>query len=149
MKYSSSDLMEMFGQSKETIRLWSITFKQFLSPTASSGLKGQRRFYDENDLEVFALIRDMKMRKITFDEIALSLANGERGEPPITSSALATRQDQVLILQLQLDDTKRLLAKESERAITAEGQVALLERQLAAAQTELREAYKRIGKLEG
>jgi len=130
VKYSPADLMSLFGQSKETIRQWSLVFKPFLSPAASSDLKGQRRFYDDNDLTVFALVHDMKLRKITYDEITLALINGERAELPVTPSTLAKQTDQALALTNQIAELRAELS-------SSNGQVELLKEQLADTQGRL------------
>ena len=130
MKYSPSNLMDILGQSKETIRNWSVTFARFLSPTASPTSKGQHRMYTDADLEVFFLVKEMRSRGITFDEITLSLANGERALMPTSNTLAVTQQEQMTVLQTTVSTLKTELDEQR-------GQNKLLERQLSEAQLKI------------
>ena len=121
--------MDILGQSKETIRVWSVTFANFLSPSASPTTKGQHRLYSDADLEVFFLVKEMRSRGITFDEIALSLANGERALVPTSNTIALSQQEQLTALQTTITNLKTELDEQR-------GQNKLLERQLAEAQAK-------------
>ena len=122
--------MEILGQSKETIRVWSVTFARFLSPSASPTTKGQHRLYDDSDLAVFLLVKEMRGRGITFDEITLSLANGERALVPNDNTSALSQQEQLTALQGLITDLKTALDE-------SRGQNKLLERQLSEAQAKI------------
>lgn len=147
MRYTTKELATLLKQSPENIRVWTLEFSRHLSPSAVPKEKGRHRSYTDEDISVLALAADFKDRGLLFEEIHEALDSGERLTPKTNPLAVATFQEQIAVIQMQLDDTKQLLTKSNERAVAAEGQVALLERQLEQYKAELRNAYIEIGTL--
>ncbi len=79
--YNSRHIAALFNVTGETVRVWAEEFAQYFSPTATPG-KGRHRSFSEDDLEVFALIAELKEQGQTFNDIQGALANGQRGTPP-------------------------------------------------------------------
>lgn len=93
----------VFHVSNETIRNWAEEFSRYLSFTANPG-KGRTRSFSVEDLEVFALITEMKNKGSTFEEIHISLGKGQRGDAP----------------DLLVDDVKAIISGEQERRLVLE-----------------------------
>lgn len=155
MNLTALETAQLFGVSREAIRNYSIEFARHLSPIANPQ-KGRQRMFAPSDLEVISYIIEQKAAGKLFADIHAGLSNGQRGDIPTHSSKplvqpnerqLAIHQEQITLLSAQLDDVKKQLSQQVERAATAEGQVILLERQLAAANAALRDAYIEIGSL--
>jgi DNA-binding transcriptional MerR regulator len=143
---TTGDIMRQFDISRQTVSNWCHEFERFLSPTANPPVGAQRRFADD-DLKVFALIHRQKRAGLTFEEIAASLAIGERDEPPTdivtTSNAAVERlQNRIIALENQIRETER-------RADRAEGQndllLRLLKEQLADKDAEIARLNRLLG----
>lgn len=137
----------LFKIARETVRKYSIEFAAYLSPQANPG-DNRTRVYHESDMEVFALIVEMKGQGKLYSDIHAALMNGQRGSLPNGTAALVST-DQPRYTQLQLKLVfleKDVREKELEIAQLA----ALLDRsdtQLADARKEIRELYEEIGRL--
>ena len=81
MSYQSKHVATLYNISQETLRKWTIEFKDYLSDSANPGTHKQR-FYTVADLEVIALIAEQKKAAYTFEEIHAALLNGQRGQAP-------------------------------------------------------------------
>jgi DNA-binding transcriptional MerR regulator len=103
--YSSQHVATLYNITVETVRSWSEEFNDYLSPTANPGHR-RTRLFSPDDMEVFALISQMKQQGQTFNDIHASLQAGQRGQPPelppdtVQSVVIAERERQ-LIVQLQ------------------------------------------------
>ena len=131
--------MKLFSTSKESIRLWSIEFAKYLTPTAAPSEKGRHRQYSDSDLEVFSLIARMKDEGHTEAEIHVALANGQRDNVPQRNLALIPPEAQLEIRRLR-DELTRLqaLSAEYETFKEAAAQNKLLKEQFAEAQAEIK-----------
>ena len=72
-----STLVNLFGVSKHTIRAWSKEFSAHLSAGASPPL-GERRNYNEGDIQVFGLIAHLRRQNAQYSEIHQALNGGEQ-----------------------------------------------------------------------
>lgn len=103
--YSSQHVAALYDITVETVRSWSEEFKDYLSPTANPGHR-RTRLFSPHDMEVFALVSQMKQQGQTFQDIHASLQAGERGQAPelppdtVQSVVIAERERQ-LVFQLQ------------------------------------------------
>ena len=110
-EYKSGDVQKLFKMSSETVRQWAIEFEDYLSPTASPG-SGRMRLFTVDDLQVFALIAELKENGKTFEEIHAGLKAGQRGDIPETDidTAIEVRAAmEVRVLQ------QKLISVEAER----------------------------------
>ena len=128
-KYTSRHLATLFGVTIETIRLWTIEFADYLSPTARPGTN-KTRLYSQADLEVMTLVAEFKAQNRTYTEIHATLKSGQRGEPKvqspddITDLASSTREQR---LALEVERLHRQLAEvrhelESQRKVAEQVQ---------------------------
>jgi DNA-binding transcriptional MerR regulator len=116
--YTSRHLATLFGVTIETIRLWTIEFADYLSPTARPGTN-KIRLYSQSDLEVMTLVAEFKVQNRTYTEIHATLKSGQRGEPKvqspddITDLASSTREQRLALeverLQRQLVEVRHEL----------------------------------------
>jgi DNA-binding transcriptional MerR regulator len=117
--YTVSDLAGSFDVSQQTIRQWSMEFKQYLSARANPG-RNRVRAYCEGDVAVLALVAQMKSMGHVYEDVHMALANGQRGEVPdiekITRQpdALQIRTDKELLLAKQQAETALAHAAELE-----------------------------------
>lgn len=131
MMYSSSQAAALYHVSNETIRNWSEEFSRYLSFMANPG-KGRTRGFSDEDMQVLALIAEMKASGSTFEEIHISLGRGQRGDTPA----------------LQVDEVKAMISGEQERRLMLE--IEYLKRSLqdatarSAQADELKEKYIRL-----
>ena len=81
MSYLSKHLATLFKIAPETLRQWTIEFKDYLSPTANPGANKQRT-YTVEDTQILSYIAEQKKAGFTFEEIHVALQNGQRAEAP-------------------------------------------------------------------
>lgn len=79
--FTTSGIQRLYDVSPQTVRNWTNEFAQYLSMSATPKA-GQRRQYTLEDLTVFTLVKDMTDKGFTYEEIGVSLGNGDRGEVP-------------------------------------------------------------------
>ena len=110
--YTTKDICDKFGVSRETVRQWTNQFSDYLSPTATPE-KGRQRNYTDKDLTVFALVSNQKSTGSTTEEISAALAAGQRATPPteaqvvpMSDSGLATLRREVAQLRQEMDTIK-------------------------------------------
>lgn len=146
MKYSPADIQTLLGKSPETIRVWSQTFAKWLTPGAVGG-KGKHRIYDESDLPTLYLVKEMADHHISFDEIALALANDEhhrRPLPAIAAEITPLPPDRALAIQARVTE----LESEVQRLRNADAQNQLLSKMVADKDAEIARLNREIGRLE-
>lgn len=158
MLYSTRHIAGLFGVSSETVRSWSNTFARHLSISATPS-DGRHRTFTEDDLKVFALIKQMKERGLVFDEIQIALENGQRGDPPLVEAkemVSAEGRQQITLLQREIVrlETEREALAAALRPTQDENVrlKALLERsetELHEARQEIRKLERRLGRFEG
>ena len=122
MPYTTSHICQLYGVSNETVRSWSIEFKEYLSATAQPA-KHKKRSYTVADLTVFSYVAECKKQGMTFADIHAGLKTGQRGESPpleprelqlITSGEIEKRlalqiehlEDAIVRLQTQLKEAQ-------------------------------------------
>lgn len=146
--YSASQVATLFKTARETIRNWAIEFRDELEPNANPGENRQRAFSDR-DLEVIALISEMKGQGKLYSDIHAALANNQRGSLPDDVSALtpidAPRPSQ---LQARVHLLEAQLKESLDNNQRDKAQIELLTRQLADAQQEIKLLNREIGRLE-
>ena len=121
MDYKSSHVQRLFSVSPETVRNWSEEFAEYLSVTATPGT-GRHRIFTHEDMEVFALIAELKEKGLTYTDIHAALKNNQRGEIP----PMLVNQVQELQLALQVDQAQELVVRlQSERDAALARQQAL------------------------
>jgi DNA-binding transcriptional MerR regulator len=157
MMYSSNHVCALFGVTRQTVSNWSEEFARHLSPTANPPAGGHRRFTD-TDLQIFALVHDLRAAGLTFADAHASLDSGQRGVVSLPDSdALATIEGpaQVALLQKTVSalETKvsdlvgQLHQSETERA-EVRGENVLLKAQLKDALDKIDRLNREIGRLE-
>ena len=151
--YQTKDVCEAFDIFRQTVRIWTAEFAEYLSPAATPE-KGQQRNFSDEDMTVFALVFDVKQRGGTYETAHLQLKNGQRGVPPSrdlpqveSDTHLATLRSQITRLTNQLE---AIVAERDELRITSAQEKALRQRadeQLADAQQKIDELNQEIGML--
>lgn len=125
MPYNSRHVSTLFGIANETVRAWSEEFVRYLSTTANPG-KGRHRLFTEADMAVFSLVAEMKGQGMTFEDIHVALASGQRGKPP----------------PLPPEEVQAIVVGEHEKRLSLE--VEYLQRALLKVQQELEAAHKAL-----
>lgn len=148
--YTAKHVTRLFDVSRETSRQWAIEFADYLSAGAQGG-EGRRRDFNDDDLEVFALIHEMRKRGLQYDDVKAALDNGQRGEIPDMPTVLTAGDEkrQVLMLRQKIEtlQIQRNDLKVSNSRL--EGENAVLREKLDRAEQEIRDLYRQVGKLEG
>lgn len=80
--WTTNDLKQVFGVTPQTVRNWTADFAQYLSDEATPSKSGARRLFTEDDVKVFALIRELTQSGQTYAQVRQTLADGKRGELP-------------------------------------------------------------------
>lgn len=150
MNYSAIQTALLFKVARETIRKWAIEFEPYLSPSARPAAGGIRRF-TESDLEVFALVSEMKDQGKVFDDIHAALRAGQRGDiPERTNALISSANNSPLAIRIEeleetiADITTRLNQSELARA-KAEGREGLLQDMLREATAEIARLNRLLG----
>jgi DNA-binding transcriptional MerR regulator len=146
--YSLDSVANLFDTSRENARRWCLEFKSFLSENANPP-EHRKRMLNDDDLAVFSLIAEYKVRGLVFADIRKALERGERGVVPANPSAVVPA-DKTRLAKLQSDVNRLAEALQVTQANNQrlEGQVEALTVQLEETRRELRDAYKQIGRLE-
>lgn len=141
--YTTSDIAALFGVSVQSVKNWAREFSDYLTPTATPAA-GQKRNFKEDDLRVFALVREYTVRGNTFSDAHMALRAGQRGEIP--TSALTTPEPQLLTkLRDQIDQLNQRLIEEKASGDEARGQVRLLKEILAEKEQQIKSLYIELG----
>jgi DNA-binding transcriptional MerR regulator len=169
--YSTKQVSTMFGVTIETVRNWSQEFADYLSHRANPGKK-RNRSYTQQDLEVFALVSNLKHEGLTFEDVHVALRNGERSTPPplppnepltLTTGkserelaiTIAQQEQTIALLRQQLIETHAELEelrqvrersiRLEERLETATHQVSKLEERITELTQKTEELSKEVG----
>lgn len=145
--YQTKDVCEIFGISRQTVRIWAAEFAEYLSPSATPE-KGQQRNFSDEDMAVFALVHEIKQRGGTYDNAHIQLRSGQRGEVPSKTLPVQVESDtQLSSLRSQLtrlsNQLETIIIERDELRITASQEKALRQR----ADEQLKEAQKKIDDL--
>lgn len=127
--YSTPEVAAFYKRTDQTIRAWAEEFVRYLSPTANPG-KGRGRSFTLEDMQVLALVADMKDRSATYEDIHAALQSGQRGDSPSLSDGdmkllKATEGEkraaiEIQALQQHIIDLKERLNRAELRAIEAD-----------------------------
>lgn len=145
--YTAIQVAHLFHLARETVRQYSLEFSAVLSPGANPGT-GRTRVYTDDDLEVFALIVEMKGQGRQYDDIHASLANGQRGSIPESAGAMIPADvPKPTQLQARVNMLEAQLASKHDEITRL---TALLDRsdtQLSESRKEIRALYEEIAVL--
>lgn len=145
--FNSSQVEALFSKSHETIRAWAQEFRDWLSPTANPE-KGRARQYSESDLEVFALISEMKAQGRLFSDIKAALGAGQRGDIPQSFAVVPSERGKLAALQRQINEMQAALSSALENNQHKDGRIEELTRQLEDLKAENKALNREIGRLE-
>jgi DNA-binding transcriptional MerR regulator len=140
--YKNQDIQALFNIAADTVRVWSDEFSKYLSPLATPE-SGKHRVYNDEDLKVFALVSEMRDKKMGYEEIHAALQNGQRGDVPEIAStrAIEYRAEQ----QLQL--AQHTIAELREQLSLAEARQQNLHDENIKLQADADNARSRIDEL--
>lgn len=152
--YQTKDVCDIFGISRQTVRIWTAEFSAYLSPSANPE-KGQQRNFSDADMTVFALVHEVKDRGGTYENAHVQLKNGDRGRLPSaplnivaeSDTQLTTLRGQITRLSNQLEGA---VQERDELRILAAQEKALRQRadeQLTKAQQKIDDLNQEIGML--
>jgi DNA-binding transcriptional MerR regulator len=155
MYTSTRQAAQLFSVNEQTVRRWIDEFSALLSPAATPE-SGRRRVLTDKDMEVVALVAEMKEQGKTFEEIHAALQAGQRGAVPESDSpqqlATPAHTELVFLVQrvrnlekdLEAERTKRIQA-EVEKG-RAEGRESVLREMLEQTQRELNDLRNKLQK---
>lgn len=142
MNYTTTEVATLFDIAGQTVRKYATEFADYLSPTANPE-KGRARQFTDDDLEVYALIVDLKAQNRLYEDIHIALQRGERGDPPLilpSPNGLSPQEQQLAVANARIRDLEAALHRK-------EGVEEELRRQLAEAQQQLEAARRRLWQL--
>ncbi len=86
----TGELARWLNVSVSSIKVWSREFAAFLSPAAQGGDNSQRRYFDDRDARILALVADLRSRNISWEDIHATLARMQAEDwadlPPMPSA---------------------------------------------------------------
>jgi DNA-binding transcriptional MerR regulator len=141
MAYKRSQIAQHFGKDAETIRRWSIEFAPYLSSAANSEGRNKSLYSDE-DIATLTLISEMYQTGNNTESIHLALKSGQKGEfnGILQNLRVSLTTTQTTQLREIVDRVNQL--EEENTQLRAEN------KSIPTLQTEIRELYKEIGKLQ-
>ena len=151
-EYKSADIQRLFHVSSETVRRWSQEFEEYLSPNASPG-RGRARQFTLEDLEVFALVSEVKENGGTYEDAHVSLKMGQRGsiDDIIEDRSLSVQANVELdLMQQRMNQLKVAYEDAITKTNQLESEVIRLEtevKQMEDVKTQLKDAQELINKL--
>lgn len=147
MSYQTKHLVALFKIAPETLRQWTIEFKEYMSPAANPGANKQR-FYTVEDVQVLGIISDQKKAGFTYDEIHAALKAGARIEEPILTpeeleEIVGSDEDSQLAIQVsQLQHNLALAQEALKKAEIRLAEMKNLQEEKIRLETELKSAEK-------
>lgn len=146
--YTTKDIATVFSVSSQAVKVWAREFTEYLSPTARPE-EGKRRIFTDDDLRVFALVRERTQRGDNFADVQFALKAGQRGEVPKAAAQLvAGSPQQIELLNQEIEGLRnRIKALETDRD-KALGQVELQGKQLAEKDAQIRTLYRELARYE-
>lgn len=142
--YSATQVATIFNTVRETVRNWAIEFENELSPTANPG-GGRQRAFTDSDLEIVALISEMKGQGKLYADIHAALANGQRGQVPNINAAIVPVDTSKA---LTIDQLRGDLAATQDELKKVSGQLLEARQQRDAALEKVDKLNREIGRLE-
>lgn len=137
--WNANQAANLFKVQRETIRQYCLEFTSHLSPQANPG-KNRTRAFTEDDMEVFALVVEMKAQGKLYSDIHAALANGTRGQlPPEFDAIIASEGNRYKQMELKLVFANEENEKLRDQQKEDRGQIKLLKEQL----TEWQAKYER------
>ncbi len=76
----TGDLARWLNISVSSVKTWSREFGEYLSPAAQGGDNSARRYFDEQDARVLALVADLRGKNIPWEDIHATLASLQANE---------------------------------------------------------------------
>lgn len=132
--YTVSQVAQLFNIARETVRGWAVEFESELEPNANPGAKRQRSFSDR-DLEILALVSELKGQGKLYADIHAALANGQRGQIPASAALVAPAEvPSVVSVRREVDRLKNELAIALADNQRQAHEIEFLTRQLKAAE---------------
>lgn len=132
--YSVSVVAQIFSVAKETVRKWAVEFADELEPNANPG-EGRQRAFSDSDLEILALISEMKSQGKLYIDIHAALAQGEKGRLPDSVNAIEPAEvPSVVSVRREVERLKgelQIALTDNQRQAT---EIDLINRQLKAAE---------------
>ncbi len=146
--YTTKDIAAIFKVSHQAVKTWAREFALYLSPSAQPE-SGKRRIFTDDDVRVFALVREYTQRGYNFVDAHLALKAGQRGDIPDTASEITPTPPPQLIIALrqEIAFVNQRLSEEKARGDETVGQVKLLEKLLDQKEHLVRSLYEEIGQL--
>lgn len=139
-EYRSQEIRDIFGISHETVRRWALEYQEYLSEGAKPNGVGKHRIYNDDDLRVFAFIKQGRDQNYSDDEIHLGLKSGQKGDfPSIENQSLAlstnlqlgVARQEIANLQAQLEEALEW----RDKAKQYEGEIKQLREQIESFKT--------------
>ena len=165
--YTTADVSSLYNITEQTVRTWANEFEMYFSPSANPGHR-RTRLFSPSDMQIMALVAELKGKRKTFDEIAFSIENGQRGDLPAMPAELRQVKiseterrltERISWLQQQLEHAQLLLEQaEKDKQLLYKTQAELevkskrleqTEQQLADLRKQQNELYESIGELRG
>jgi DNA-binding transcriptional MerR regulator len=143
--YTTKDICDKFGVSRETVRQWTSQFGGYLSPTATPE-KGRQRNYTDNDLGVFALVSNLKSTGSTSEEITAALSAGQRGEPPSEAQVASTSDSSLTTLRRDVAQVRQELDVIKTELLMTQGENRLLKQQLDEKEKRIENLYVQLAR---
>lgn len=156
-EYKSGDVQKLFKVSSETVRQWAIEFENYLSPTASPG-PGRMRLFTVDDLQIFALIAELKENGKTFEEIHAALKAGQKGDIPETDidtaielrAAMEVRvwQEKLMVVESERDELSQQVQELRGKIGRLEGELSRADAATEKSDHTIKSQEQRIGDLQ-
>lgn len=146
--YTSGDIMQIFGISRQSVRQYAIEFAHYLSPGANPQ-KGSQRNFDRDDLAVYALIQEMKKRGATYEQIHLQLRSGARGDVPVIAPIQASSDNKIAHMERQIAIAHDQIVKLQTDLLRRDAQIEVYQQQVERLEKRISELDREIGRLQG
>lgn len=139
----AANLFKISGQS---IRTYCDEFSMHLSPQANPG-GGKTKNFSDGDMEVFALIVEMRGQGKQYADMHAALINGQRGQLPDDIDTAIMEQPKYIQLELKIVFLEKDVKEKETEIVRLETLLDRSDDQLAEARKEIRGLYEEIGRL--
>lgn len=149
MAYSTGNVADLIGVSRETVRQWTIEYGKHMSDAATPK-EGAYRRYNDDDVRIFAYIVKSRSLGLDTDEVHKALSQGARADldPDTSSITSKATNNQITALKTQIDILRKQLSETQQQQSEQVGRIKQLESDLKSAQTRIEELVEKATRAE-
>lgn len=149
MSYTTGNIADLIGVSRETVRQWTLEYGKHMSDGATP-TEGAYRRYNDDDVRIFAYIVKSRTLGLDTDEVHKALSDGARADLDPDESSITSKatNNQVTALRTQVESLKKQLVEAQRERAEQFGRIKQLETELKSAQDRIEALVEKAARAE-